>query len=322
MNSATTFFKDGGTFLTGLSTGATALAAGLQTAVAGGAFPGGAETPISLIPQYELIAGLLGAAKVPLDMIAGMNVGQAIGALNQAAPGFAAHAKAMNDNSAATQDIYADVEQSGKGFTPILSLNYSPSDKFNFSLRYEFKTKLELTTTVFDNKGAGVFVDGKKIVADMPALLALGAEVKPIDKLAIAATFNTYFDKKVDYSGGENIDMIKRNYLEYGIGVEYSITDKFRASAGWLGTNTGILPEYQNDQRFSSNSNSFGLGIGYRICPLLDLNIGGQYSINANYDKLCSYAPSPTSSFNMPYTETYGKKTMIFAIGLDFYFGK
>ena len=41
----------------------------------------------------------------------------------------------------------------------------------------------------------------------MPALLAIGVEFKPMDKLSIAASFNTYFDKDVDYDGSETADI-------------------------------------------------------------------------------------------------------------------
>jgi len=327
MNSATTFFQDasntlqaGSAQLTQLAAGAIDMADGLTAA----GLP--AATPISMLSaeQQGTIATLLGVAGIDAT---GMDVGTAIATLTAVAPGFSASAQGYADqaqtmaaNSAATQNTYADVEETGTGFSPILSINYSPSDKFNFSLRYEFKTNLKLKTKVFDGKGAGMFVDGEEVVADMPALLAIGAEIKPIEKLSVAVTFNTFFDKNVDYSGRNTsgAEMIDRNYMEYGLGVEYRLTDKLRASAGWLGTNTGILPAYQNDMRFSSNSSSFGLGVGYRISPMIDINVGGQYSINSDYDKLYTYAPIPTVN----YTETYGKKTFIFAIGLDFYFGK
>ena len=74
-----------------------------------------------------------------------------------------------------------------------LSVNASPSEKLNISVRYEFQTKLELTTTVNDNKSGGIFVDGSKSIADMPAMLAIGIDFKPMDKLSVAATSNTYF---------------------------------------------------------------------------------------------------------------------------------
>ena len=327
MVSATDFFQDGNNtlqngsaLLTQLSQGAAKTSTDLNTAINAG-LPAGTSVPDFMAgagmteTEKTNFATMLGAAGYPDITV--LNVGEVAAILEGAAPVFAATAQeyattaqVMAANSAATKDTYADVEQTGRGFTPIISINYTPSEMFNFSLRYEFKTKLELTTKVFDNKSAGIFVDGAKSIADMPAMLAFGAEIKPVTSLLVAVTLNTFFDKNVDYSNGAGIDMIKRNYLEYGLGVEYNF-GLLRASAGWLGTNTGVLPAYQNDQRFSSNSNSFGLGLGYRISPMLDLNVGGQYSINKDYPKTYT-----------GYTETYGKKTFILGIGLDFYFGK
>ena len=49
---------------------------------------------------------------------------------------------------AQTADIEADAEEKGNGFTPILGANVSLGDRLNIGLKYEFKTKMDLTTTV------------------------------------------------------------------------------------------------------------------------------------------------------------------------------
>jgi len=61
--------------------------------------------------------------------------------------------------------IEADVIETGTGVTPVVSVNIAPSEKLNIALKYEFKTKLELTTEVLDGKNAaGLWTDkGKKI---------------------------------------------------------------------------------------------------------------------------------------------------------------
>jgi long-subunit fatty acid transport protein len=71
--------------------------------------------------------------------------------------------------------------------------------------------------------------------------------------------------------------------------------------------------------RFSTNTNSFGAGFGYRITPMIDLNIGGQYTFYAEDNKHWNHVTVPT-----PYgiIETYNKKTWIVGVGLDFTFGK
>lgn len=223
--------------------------------------------------------------------------------------------------AAATADREVDVEQTGSGFTPILSLHASPIDELNIALRYEFKTKLELTTEVIDGKNGGIFEDGAKTVADMPAMLAVGVDYKIMDNLLLAYTFNMYFDKNTDYDGSESLDvnMIDKNFLEYGVGAEYGITDNFRISAGWLATATGVNELYQNDQRYSTNTNSFGGGFGLRISPMIDLNVGGQYTIYQDGAK--SYTRTLGVN-NITVNETYGKSTWVVGAGLDFYFGK
>ena len=216
-----------------------------------------------------------------------------------------------------TADREVEVEQTGTGITPIISINVNPSDNLNIAVKYELQTTLELTTEVFNNKTGGIFTDGEKTIADMPAMLAAGAEFRPMEKLMVAASMNMYFDKNVDYDGKDeepNIDMIDKNFIEYGLGLEYGVSEKLRVSAGWVATSTGVNDDYQNDQRYSTNTNSLGAGIGYRITPMIDLNLGGQYTFYAEGTKDLAVAP--------PAIETYNKKTWIVGVGLDFYFGK
>ncbi len=207
------------------------------------------------------------------------------------------------------------------GYTPILSANYSPTEKLNIAIRYEFQTKLELTQKVAANKGGGIFIDGKKVIADMPASLSVGAEFRPLSKLMLTASMNMYFDQNNDYDGSETleIDMIDNNFFEYGLGVEYGVSEKLRASLGWVATSTGVNAAYQNDQRYSTNTNTLGAGIGYRVSPKIDINLGGQYTFYAEGSK--DYA-AVAGTYLAPFTETYNKKTWLIGIGADFYFGK
>ncbi len=179
MNSAPGFFTDGSNVMTQLSVGSTSAATSLNTAMTGGLSP---ATPLTSLPaqQQAQIAVLLGAAGISTS---GMNVGTAAATLTAVAPQYAAKSTALAANAAATQNQEVDAEETGTGYTPILSANYSPSEKLNISLRYEFQTKLELTTKVNNGKGGGIFVDGEKVIADMPALLAVGVEFSPMEKL-------------------------------------------------------------------------------------------------------------------------------------------
>ena len=311
------FFNSGAAFLNTLAVSATASATLLTNTITGGV---PAATPLSAMPA-ELVAGvtqLLGAAGISAS---GMNIGTAAATLNAVAPAFTDKANTMAANAAGTTDITVDASESGTGITPIISANYSPSDNLNIAVKYEFKTELNLKTKVVNGQGGGIFVEGQTIIADMPAELSLGVDYRPVKKLLLSASFDEYFDKNVDYDGSEsiNLDEIDKNFAQYGLGAEYSLTEKLRISAGWTHTETGVNLNYQSDQSFSTNTNSFGAGFGYRISPMIDLNLAGQYTFYNDgkkpYDPRLSFDPNI-------YTETYKKVTWMIALGLDFYFGE
>lgn len=321
MVAATDFFTSGATALNTLSAGATSYYTGLQPIITNG---GGTVlltdgTSVGLTAQQVgQIQQIIGAAGQDPSA---MTIAQAQAVLGAAAPVFTAKATAMTGYAAATVNREVDAEQTGVGYSPIISANITPAENVNIALKYEFKTKLELTTKLIDNKGGGVFVEGDKVIADMPAMFAAGIDYKPMSNLLLSASMNYYFDKDVDYDGREdfNINMIDRNFTEYAFGAEYGFNDKFRVSAGWLGTFPGVNDNFQNDQRYSLSSHSFGAGLGLRILPMLDLNIGGQYTVyaegNKGYDHLLGIV-------NVPVVETYDKDTWIVGVGLDFFFGK
>jgi len=318
---ASDFFNAGATTLGTLATGATQFATGLGTIVAGG---GGSVllsdgNLVGLTPtQIAQIQGIIIAAG---QNPAGVNIAQAEGILEAAAPVFTTKATAMAYYAMATQDMEADAEETGTGFAPIIGVNISPMENLNIAVKYEFKTKLELTTKLIDNKGGGIFTEGEKVTADMPAMLALGVDYKPTEKLLLTGSMNYYFDKNVDYDGSEslNINMIDKNFSEYAIGAEYGITDLIRISAGWLGTFTGVNANYQSDLEYDLNTNSFGGGLGIRLSPMVDLNIGGAYTFYKEGSK--DFIHYLTETIGFPITETYNKKTWVAAIGIDLHFG-
>lgn len=219
--------------------------------------------------------------------------------------------------AAMTADREVEAAETGTGFTPILSVNISPVEKLNLSVKYEFQTKLTLTTEVTDNKGGGIFTDGEEVVADMPAQLSVGASFSPLEKLTLAAGMNYYFDKNNDYDGSADIDvvMIDKNFFEYSFGVEYALNSMIRVSAGYSGTQTGVNENYLSDLRYSLNTSTVGGGIGVSITPMIDVNVGGMYTMYQDGGKsITPVMPVPVI------TESYDTSTWVFGIGVDFHF--
>jgi long-subunit fatty acid transport protein len=317
---ASDFFADGETFFNGLPAQATGAAAALQPLITGGygstLLSDGTSVGMSA-GDIQGIQALLGAKGLTPAQIGAATISTAQTELNTAGPVYLEKALAMGAYAAKTADLYVNAEMSGTGFTPILSVNFSPSEKLNIAVKYEFKTKLDLNTQVIDNQdGRGLYIQDSVIVADLPAILFTGFEYKLLDNLTLAGTFNCYFDKNVDYDGQDDVvlDKIDNNFLEFGLGAEYGINDNLRISAGWLSTATGVNENYQNDITYSTNTNTIGAGIGYRVNEMIDINIGGQYTF---------YAEGSRGFTRLaPINETLNKRTWIIGAGIDFYFGK
>jgi long-subunit fatty acid transport protein len=231
-----------------------------------------------------------------------------------------------------TTDKEVDAEEKGSGITPILGANVSLMDKkLNIGLKYEFKTRLELETTVNDGKdGYGLFKQDSLVNSDMPAMLSLGASFQATPKLGVTAGFHYYFDKNANY--GKTLDsaptepvtndeVMDANFYELGLGLEYGITDKLLASAGYLFANTGVTEDYQSDLSFSLTSSTIGLGIGFKITEKIMINLGGAYTMYQEGEKNFTHdMPTVPVATPVPVKYEFYKDNLIIGLGLDFSF--
>ena len=232
-------------------------------------------------------------------------------------------------------DQSVDNEQTGSSITPVFGVNLSPSKQLNIGIKYELATKIELTnkttkdfTTGFTTAGVPItmFPDGIKTRSDMPALLAIGTSYDVTEKFKASLSYIYYFDKSADYgkknSAGEavkNADIIDKNYFELALGLEYSITDKFMVSGGYLHSQTGVSNAYQSDLSYSLTSNSGAIGGQYKITPGIAVNLGALVTKYNKSDRTFSHTLGTTS---IPVTENLAKTTWLMSIGLDIKIGK
>jgi len=174
--------------------------------------------------------------------------------------------------------------------------------------------------------GSGMFPDGAKTRSDMPALLSVGASYPVTDKLTASLGVNYYFDKDADYGKKDtlgkfvsNKSVIDKNYYELALGLEYSITEKFLVSGGYLLAKTGVTKQYQNDLSYSLTSNTVGLGGQYKLSPAIALNLGALMTFYNDGDKTFNHK---LGNAYIPVTETYSKTNWLLAIGIDINIGK
>jgi long-subunit fatty acid transport protein len=222
--------------------------------------------------------------------------------------------------------IEADAEEKGNGYTPILGANISIGDRVDIGLKYEFKTKLELTQTVHDGKDAyGMFVQDSTVQSDMPAMLSAGVGVMILPNLKAMAGLHYYFDKDANYGKTLNNELvandkvIDKNTVEIAVGLEYNLTPKLLVSGGYLLARSGVSEDYQSDISFDQSSNSGAIGLGYSITPKIKLNLGFTYVKYTDSKKDYIHVMEGTG-FEVPATQNYESDAVIVGIGADFSF--
>lgn len=222
-----------------------------------------------------------------------------------------------------SKNVKLDAVQTGGGFTPIIGVNIHLSDKINLAAKYEHHTKIELTNaTPSDLPGdQAMFPDGEKTRGDLPGMFTLGAQLTPIEKLSIGLGFNYFLDKGAYYGNtddtGEQINnesTIDDNGLTLAASVEYKFLGILGVSVGYSYSNLGVNESYQTDLSYANGSSTLGGGVFVELGEMITLNAGYLYVMYDDYTKSINTPPIPE------FTEVYGKKTNIFAIGIDFSF--
>jgi long-subunit fatty acid transport protein len=89
-----------------------------------------------------------------------------------------------------------------------------------------------------------------------------------------------------------------------------------KISAGYAGTSTGVNDNYQSDQRYSLNTSTFGGGIGLTLSPMIDINLGGMYTMYQDGGKTYSSGIEGVPAIK----ETYDTETWVIGLGVDLHF--
>lgn len=207
-----------------------------------------------------------------------------------------------------------DADQSGTGFTPLVSLNLHPADGLNIGLKYEFITKLTLTNepTVDD---LGLFPADVKVHNDIPAILSAGVEYALTPQVTATASFNYFFDKNADWDGREAF--VDKNSWDLGAGVQYSLTETIAVSLGFLHTQFTLLPGYNSDFSHEMANNSLGGGVRFGLMDNLDVDLGVLTTFYNDSSKEITY-----SLFGIPlgtWTEEYKRTNFGFAVGFNYH---
>ncbi len=331
MVSAPAFFTAGATTLNTLAAGATSYASGLQPIITGG---GGSvllsdgESVGLTSDQITQIQQILGAEGLTPIQIGASTISSAQANLSAGAPGFTSKAATMSAYAAETADKKVDAEQTGTGFTPIISVNITPVHNLNIAIRYEMATKISVvnkTTTdliigyTSEGQPITMFPNGAKVRNDMPAMLAVGGEYTFM-KLKICLGGDYFFDKSANYGhtiNGESVpnsQIIANNGFILEGGLEYNLTKRFLLSAGYNYANKGVNSQYQSDLTYGNATHTIGFGGAYSIGDRIKINAGVNYT---SYVDDTISVDNYIGPIDVPSSETLSKSTFLFGIGLD-----
>ena len=225
-----------------------------------------------------------------------------------------------NPVGAATMGAYAsqmgdrevDAKQTASGFTPILSLDFHPTNNLNIALKYEMATKLEFTNETTKDD-VGMFPSGAKTRLDIPAFLSVGANYGIMPGLRATASFDYFFDKSANRNGLE--DLINSNTFDLGFGLEYDISDFLLVSAGYLMTKVDVMADYQEDLGFDLSADTIAGGFRLKLSPKFDIDLGVMSVSYKSYSKDITYVSGTTQLGKYP--ERYSQTTFAVALGLN-----
>ncbi|MDY6932665.1 MAG: hypothetical protein SVZ03_00405 [Spirochaetota bacterium] len=172
-----------------------------------------------------------------------------------------------------TQNI--DFKETGICYSIITGVNAAPTSELNIGVKFEYNTKLVLER----DKSSGdtsSYPDGERTKKTLPMVATLGISYMIMPGLRIETDFSNYFNKQVDWDGAE--DDYNHGW-EAGIGLEYVINSKLKASAGYLYTIKGATEESLSEMSMYLDLHQIGLGAVYSVNQDVDVSIGYMYGI-------------------------------------------
>lgn len=201
-------------------------------------------------------------------------------------------APVMSQVASVAGDVSLNCDQTGFGVTPIIGIDWRINDHWNVAAKYEFKTRLRLKNESGESASGSAlaqldeYQDGKKVEADIPALLTLGVQYTPFDALRFNAGGHVFFDKQAtQYNHRE--ELLDGPGWEITAGAEYDVCDWATISAGWQTTHYGLGDKggYISDMSFVTNSNSIGIGARFHITKRVALDVSYFKTLYKHYDK-------------------------------------
>lgn len=229
---------------------------------------------------------------------------------------------AMGNATLAQANLELDCDQSDWSATPILGIDWKINDQWNVSAKYEFKTKMRLENTtemsdyakqmatlptlngkpnpLYNYRNGGIVKD------DIPGILAIGAEYKPIKTLALSAGYHWYQDSDATKNG--NMHNYVNDSHEILAGAEWRCCKWLSVSGSWQKTMYDMKDEFMNDVSFNNSSNSLGVGFRVHASQKVNIDLGYMHTF---------YKDITVADAKAGKTDTYSRNNNVFGLGVN-----
>lgn len=239
----------------------------------------------------------------------------------------------INGINAQVADMEMTTDQSCVGYTPVISVDYRLNDQWNFAVKYEFRTKMNLENSSEMNEAArgqealDKFNDkvNKYVRDDIPGTLTLGVQYSPIETVRLNAGYHFYDDcnakkadkKLINADGTEEYvaenKLINHGTREFLFGAEWDATKLLTVSAGWQNTHYDLSDAYMSDMVHNLSSNMIVCGVRLHVTEKISVDLGYMHNF---YDK----RTVETTVKGVPKKDVYERKNDAFAVGVNFDF--
>lgn len=202
--------------------------------------------------------------------------------------------KVLDPTKENAADIELNCDQTGVGFTPILGVDFK-TGKWNFSAKYEFKTRMRLR-----NEAVNIAPSIGNLAGNLSTSLSAGLEAAGMSSEVASAytqqiltsqavtsamtSLKTAFDTKLDeaigeYEDGKTIAQDIPSLLTIGVG--YKPVEALRINAGFHFFDDKHATQYKDKQKkLDHGTIEWNAGVEYDASKLLTVSAGWQ---NTNY---------------------------------------
>ena len=227
-------------------------------------------------------------------------------------------AAVLDGINAKAEDMEMTTTQSCVGFTPVIGVDYRLNDQWNFAVKYEFRTKMNLENSSEMNKAASEqpaldkFNDkvNKYVRDDIPGTFTCGVQYSPIENVRLNAGYHFYDDcNSIKYNDEQKL--IDGGTQEFLFGAEWDATKLLTVSAGWQNTHYDLSDAYLSDMVHNLSSNMIVCGVRLHVTEKISVDLGYMHNF---------YEKRTVENASIHMKNEYERRNDAFAVGVNFDF--